>query len=338
MVRQWLSLGAGEPMVSVARCLGLQHPEAVLEAYLAHAPLAHALFRATEAHHLRNLRLRRPLLDLGCGTGEFALHALRQRVDVGLDIARERLDRARATGMYRRVQQGDARRLPFGNNCFGAVLAVSVLEHVPCPEAVVGEAFRVLRPGGRFVATVVLADLHQHLFYPALGRRLGLSVLGRLYARWQDKLFRHCTLLTKEDWDGILGGAGFRLVISHKILSPTLTAWWDALLAVAWVHRRHGRPKPVAHCPPAWLRALVRKLFRRLLERETDQGSNLLLVAEKPDAKDGRDCGASIPPGSVITGGMDTEPLAALPDERRVRPGCATVGAPWHAVRQRVNS
>jgi SAM-dependent methyltransferase len=44
--------------------------------------------------------------------------------------------------------QGDAQRLPFGDNAFDAVLAVHVLHLVPDWRGALAEAVRVLRPGG----------------------------------------------------------------------------------------------------------------------------------------------------------------------------------------------
>jgi len=48
----------------------------------------------------------------------------------------------------------DIRRLPFPDGSVDGVLSISVLEHVPDPEAVLAEIHRVLRPGG-FVYTDV---------------------------------------------------------------------------------------------------------------------------------------------------------------------------------------
>jgi SAM-dependent methyltransferase len=56
---------------------------------------------------------------------------------------------------------GDAHQLPIRDGSIDLVLCIQVLEHCISPAAVLGEAFRVLAPGGRLVlSTVLLYELH----------------------------------------------------------------------------------------------------------------------------------------------------------------------------------
>ena len=57
---------------------------------------------------------------------------------------------------------GPAHDIPVDDGLYDAVLCTQVLEHVPNPEAVIAELFRVLAPGGRLYMTVPLAwELHE---------------------------------------------------------------------------------------------------------------------------------------------------------------------------------
>jgi ubiquinone/menaquinone biosynthesis C-methylase UbiE len=63
--------------------------------------------------------------------------------------------------------QADAHDLPFADGAFDVVVCGEVLEHVKSPIGVLAEARRVLRPGGRLVATVpflyrIHADPHDY--------------------------------------------------------------------------------------------------------------------------------------------------------------------------------
>jgi SAM-dependent methyltransferase len=52
------------------------------------------------------------------------------------------------------VLQGDARRLPFAGDTFDVVITSEVLEHIQDDVSAIDEMVRVLKPGGRFAATV----------------------------------------------------------------------------------------------------------------------------------------------------------------------------------------
>jgi arsenite methyltransferase len=100
-------------------------------------------------------------LDVGCGPGYLACELAREvggagRV-VGTDASPEMIEAARARiareGLAGRVRLavGDAADLPFAAAAFDFVVAVQVYLYVADVERALGEAARVLRPGGRLV-------------------------------------------------------------------------------------------------------------------------------------------------------------------------------------------
>lgn len=88
------------------------------------------------------------ILDLGCGKGRFSTH-LRAAgaMVVGLDLSTAMLSAAVAEGLS--SVRGTARRLPFRDASFDAVIAIEVFEHLGGVGPVLEEARRVLVPGGR---------------------------------------------------------------------------------------------------------------------------------------------------------------------------------------------
>ena len=135
----------------------------------------------------------RRALELGCGTGIFlervaasgcALH--------GVDLSEDLLAKARQkVGALAnvRLSRGNAEALPFREGAFDVVYGSSVLHHLHL-EAALGEAHRVLRPGGRVVIAEPNAVNPQLLVLfnvPRLRRRFGVSpdemAFSRLRAR-----------------------------------------------------------------------------------------------------------------------------------------------------------
>ena len=93
------------------------------------------------------------VLDLGCRDGSLAaaLELPRGR-SVGADID-ERAVRD-SDGRLRPCIADLWRAFPFRSEAFDLVVAGEIVEHVPFPGALIAEAERVLRPGGRMVGSV----------------------------------------------------------------------------------------------------------------------------------------------------------------------------------------
>lgn len=89
------------------------------------------------------------ILDIGCGTAWLADYFSHY---TGIDASPGMV--ASATAQGRPAILGDVEEpLPFESGSFDGVVLKDVLEHVHDPEAVVGEARRTLKPGGRLFAS-----------------------------------------------------------------------------------------------------------------------------------------------------------------------------------------
>ncbi|GFN22064.1 MAG: class I SAM-dependent methyltransferase [Thermoanaerobacteraceae bacterium] len=132
------------------------------------------------------------ILDIGCGTGNFSLELARRGARVtGIDVSEPMLQRAREKaareGVSIRFLRSDARRLPFPDESFDAVVSVTALEFVPDLRAALQEAYRVLRAGGRLVVGVIGGRSAWSRYYEAKA------------AREPDSLFRWARFPTLEE-------------------------------------------------------------------------------------------------------------------------------------------
>jgi ubiquinone/menaquinone biosynthesis C-methylase UbiE len=144
------------------------------------------------------------LLDLGCGTGLFMRrYAELGGTAIGLDISRGMVGAAREQAGWFEYLVGTADVLPFRDRTFDAVSCVLAFSYLENPAGMLGEAFRVLRPGGCLAVSTLARTVITSLV-PAIYRigekmessRIGMGDFGERY-------------YTEEEMRRIFSGAGF---------------------------------------------------------------------------------------------------------------------------------
>lgn len=101
------------------------------------------------------------VLDAGCGVGGSSIWLAAQRgAEVtGITLSRRQCERARAQAERRglsgqvRFQVADFCKMPYADHSFDVVWGIESICHALDKRAVLAEAFRVLRPGGRLVCS-----------------------------------------------------------------------------------------------------------------------------------------------------------------------------------------
>ncbi len=122
------------------------------DSYDVFAPESSALLINT-CVRLMGLKPGARVADLGCGSGVFSDLLQRAGYDcVGIDISPKLIALGKRNYPNVGFVEGDVERLPFPAGDFDGVLLSGLVHHFPDPSKCAAEVFRVLRPGGRFVA------------------------------------------------------------------------------------------------------------------------------------------------------------------------------------------
>lgn len=256
--------------------------EKYLRNYLKIAPLGLALWRAVEAKHLSKIKLGEPILDIGCGFGEFGV-AFGKKIDMGIDMNPDDLAICAKTGVYKNLTLGDARDMPFASNTFGAIFSISTFEHIPHPERVLKESYRILKPGGLLFLTLETDEVDSSKFFTQFLDRIGQEELSKRYIKSFNQMFHRHSLLPKSEWVKMTKKAGFSLEKTQDIISPTVTALFDLFLITSWPSQIAKKiiGKRIA-VRPGFMDGILLKVFGNTVSEEEKEGTNLLIIARKP--------------------------------------------------------
>lgn len=190
-------------------------------------PAFRAMLRSIEARMIAQLDLPRPILDLGCGDGDFARAAFTQPLDMGIDPWAQAIEQAKHVGMHRELKVIDSNKMPFADESFATVLSNSVLEHIPNIDPTMREAHRVLKRGGVFIFTTPSNHFAEYLFFADAFRSLGLKGLAQNYERYFNRISFHYRTDSLETWTARLNQFGFNIKQSYSYFSRRASRVFD---------------------------------------------------------------------------------------------------------------
>lgn len=190
------------PPESLFECCGWFY--ALCREYLFHdhtEEIAQSLFPSGEPS------LGTHILELGCGPGFYACRLSQQYPQIratGIDLSRRLLARAKTRAASRSLRNctflhGDAHSLPNPSQSFDAVIVSRLFLVVPGREAIIGEIFRVLRPGGRCFIAEPASGLRARIPLTCMWL---LSKLGGGDGRFREP--RHAGILSAPDFAALV--------------------------------------------------------------------------------------------------------------------------------------
>jgi len=191
---------------------------AAYDVYDAFTPESNALIiDAFKKHTVLSAGSR--VIDLGCGSGVFTqlLREAGYRA-VGLDISPKLIKRGRDAYPGLELIVGDAENLPFADGTFDGVLLSALVHHFPDPRRLAAEAYRVLRPGGRFMAfdpnrlnpPMYLYRVRSSPFYSSVGVTENEQPV---LPKWAAAIFRDAGFRVTTDY---ISGIAFQYLASKR--------------------------------------------------------------------------------------------------------------------------
>jgi glycosyltransferase involved in cell wall biosynthesis/SAM-dependent methyltransferase len=193
-----------------------------LKAYLENQPPFLAIIRVQEAELFKkNLHLiKPPILDFGCGDGFFAnLVFGKKRIDIGLDLPNSRAQIAEKNQVYKKIVYYANSTIPFPKNYFSTIISNCVLEHLSNLKLSLVELYRVLKPNGYLIVSVMTNRWNDYLF--------GKKIIGKSYPRLMIKMQQHLNLLSLKNWQAEFTDAGFKIINSQTYLNKNTALWLD---------------------------------------------------------------------------------------------------------------
>jgi len=203
-------------------------------------------FRAIELRTLFEVgdenEFRNPALDLGCGDGFISSILFDEIFYVGLDNGEGKdVEIAIQKNRYKKVILESAENISLAKDSLEFLFSNSVLEHIPPIEAVLSEAGRILKKGGKFLFTVPSSRFGEYLYLSNALNLLGLNFLAKKYAAKRNELLNHYHCYGHEEWIRRLKCHGIKVISYRYYLSKKALMLWDKMALQCFLGRAIGR-------------------------------------------------------------------------------------------------
>ena len=263
--------------------MSVRQPKDFLFLHIRDLPYFRGLLRAVESEFYQELDMPAPILDVGCGDGNFAALTFDRQIDVGLDPWHGPIHEAKRYGKYRLLVESNGDHAPFPDGYFSSAFSNSVLEHIPQVQDVLNETARMLKPGAPFYFCVPNTNFTQNLSVARFFDRIGLKPLASAYRKFFNFISRHQHCDRPDLWEARLTEAGFKVERWWHYFSPS------ALATLEWGHYL-GLPSLISRklfgrwilAPYRWNLSLIYRLLQKYVDNPMhDSGAYTFYVTTR---------------------------------------------------------
>jgi len=252
-----------------------------------------SIWRACEYAAYKHFSLLEPILDIGCGDGQFFRLVWPEAINVvGIDIDPTIISSATSSGVYTEVHNISTVNMPFAAESFASAFANCSLEHMDNLDLVLTNIWNVLKPGGMFLLSVTTDKFLEWTTLPQLMKLLQLSGMeDQLLERY--KTYHHLvSAFPPEVWASKLHSAGFD-VLEHVPIVPEFLGRLNMSIDMLWhlplsSHAEYGSVLEPYFQKLNNFPEELGNIVRALLEMEANPliGSGAVFMARKRETSD----------------------------------------------------
>lgn len=241
---------------------------------LKRASISGAIWRSHEIFVLAGHKLKRPILDVGCGDGRYAKWVLDKKMDIGLDISAKTIEKAAKNNAYFKYVVADASNIPLESSSVNTIFSNSVFEHFRNLDKPLSEMNRILKKNGDLVFTTHSPKSKDFASVRML-KKLGLPFLAKMV----EKVFIHqlqlYSLRSQKDWKELLESKGFRVSEVKNLISERSFFFFEIFMPFTFIQNRIYLLKILPFA------SFVLTFFKIDYKKNVKNGHNFFIIAKK---------------------------------------------------------
>lgn len=166
---------------------------------------------------------KKHFLDVGCGDGTRTILFNRPgRIIFGVDFSNWLKNEIKKRIKFQQVDFNE-KKLPYKNSSFDIVFSFDVIEHLPTPQPMLSEIYRVMKKNGTFI--IGTPNRNRLLSFILLSLKLRKIPYFPNEATKGEPYASHVVEYTYQELEDLLKKKGFSVVRGHKIFHG-ITGWY----------------------------------------------------------------------------------------------------------------